>query len=45
VLSAFPEAVRKRDDDSLAVDYAKLSALAFAAIAELKKEIDVLKGN
>jgi hypothetical protein len=45
VQSVFPEAVRTRDDGSLAVDYAKLSALAFAAIVELKKEVDALKGN
>jgi hypothetical protein len=41
----FPAAVRTREDGTLAVDYAKLSALAFAAIAELKKEIDTLKGK
>ena len=44
VQAVFPEAVRTRDDGSLAVDYAKLSALAFAAIVELKKEVNVLKG-
>jgi len=40
----FPRAVRTRDDDSLAVDYEKLCSLAFAAIVELKKEIDSIKG-
>jgi hypothetical protein len=45
VQSVFPEAVRTREDGSLAVDYAKLSALAFAAIVELKQEIDSLKGK
>ena len=45
VQAVFPEAVRTREDGSLAVDYAKLSALAFAAIVELKKEVDTLKGN
>lgn len=45
VKAAFPQAVRERADGSLAVDYAKLSALAFAAIAELKAEIDQLKGK
>jgi hypothetical protein len=45
VQAVFPEAVRTREDGSLAVDYAKLSALAFAAIVELKKEVDALKGN
>lgn len=44
VQAVFPQAVRTRDDGSLAVDYAKLSALAFAAIVELKAEIDKLKG-
>ena len=45
VQSVFPQAVRTREDGSLAVDYAKLSALAFAAIVELKAEIDDLKGK
>ena len=45
VESVFPKAVRTREDGSLAVDYSKLVALAFAAIAELKAEIDTLKGN
>jgi cytoskeletal protein CcmA (bactofilin family) len=43
VQAVFPEAVRTREDGSLAVDYSKLSALAFAAIVELKKEIEQLK--
>ena len=45
VQAVFPEAVRTREDGSLAVDYSKLSALAFAAIVELKKEIEQLKNN
>ena len=45
VQQVFPQAVRTREDGSLAVDYAKLSALAFAAIVELKAEIDALKGK
>jgi hypothetical protein len=44
VQKVFPRAIRYREDGSLAVDYQKLSALAFAAIVELKKEIDLLKG-
>jgi len=44
VQAVFPQAVRTREDGSLAVDYGKLSALAFAAIAELKAEVDALKG-
>lgn len=43
VLAVFPEAVRTRADGSLAVDYEKLSALAFAAIVELTKIINELK--
>ena len=43
VQRVFPMATRTREDGSLAVDYHKLSALAFAAIIELKAEIDVLK--
>ena len=45
VQSVFPAAVRERADGSLAVDYSKLCALAFAAIVELKTEIDALKSN
>jgi hypothetical protein len=44
VQAVFPRAVRVKSDDSLAVDYEKLCALAFAAIRELKAEIDALKG-
>lgn len=39
----FPLATRTKPDGSLVVDYEKLCALAFAAIVELKKEIDELK--
>lgn len=39
------EAVRKREDGSLAVDYPKLCALAFQAIIELRLEVKKLKGN
>jgi len=39
----FPVAVRKREDGTLAVDYEKMCALAFAAIAELRAEIEALK--
>jgi Chaperone of endosialidase len=45
VQAVFPAAVRTRPDGSLAVDYAKLSAIAFAAIVELRVEIDKLKGQ
>jgi hypothetical protein len=36
-------AVRTRPDGSLAVDYEKLSALAFAAIVELTARIEALE--
>ena len=45
VQEVFPQAVRTRNDGSLAVDYAKLSALAFAAIAELKARIEQLESK
>ena len=45
VQKVFPIAVRTRDDGSLAVDYEKLSALAFAALVELTKRIEVLENN
>jgi hypothetical protein len=45
VQEVLPEAVRTREDGSLAVDYQKLVSLAFAAIAELKAEINELKGS
>jgi hypothetical protein len=45
VEQVFPVAVRQKPDGTLAVDYEKLCALAFAAIRELKEEVDVLKGQ
>jgi hypothetical protein len=45
VQKAFPIAVRTREDGSLAVDYEKLSALAFAAIAELTARLVALEGK
>ena len=45
VQSVLPEAVRTREDGTLAVDYQKLVSLAFAAIAELKQEIEELKSK
>lgn len=45
VQKVFPMAIRKRPDGSLAVDYEKLSALAFAAIVELNAEIKLLKAK
>ena len=43
VQRVFPIAIRTRPDGTLAVDYEKLCALAFAAIKELKAEVDELK--
>jgi hypothetical protein len=45
VEQVFPVAIRRKEDGTLAVDYEKLCALAFAAIRELKEEVDVLKGQ
>lgn len=45
VQKVFPLAVRQRQDGLLAVDYEKLCSLAFAAIKELKDEIEILKGK
>jgi len=44
VKEVLPEAVREREDGSLAVDYPKLVSLAFAAIKELKEELNKIKG-
>lgn len=43
VEKVFPRAVRKRPDGSLAVDYEKLSALAFAAIREQQARLERLE--
>ena len=43
VQQVFPQAVRTREDGSLAVDYEKLATLAFGAIIELRAEIDSIK--
>jgi len=43
VEQVFPLAVRIRSNGQMAVDYAKLTALAFQAIVELKAEIDALQ--
>jgi hypothetical protein len=44
-LKNFPVAIRKRPDGSLAVDYEKLSALAFAAIQELTTRLEHLESQ
>jgi hypothetical protein len=43
VQTVFPQAVRTRPDGSLAVDYSKLAALAFAAIVELSEKVKKLE--
>lgn len=45
VEAVLPEAVRTKEDETLAVDYEKLCALAFEAIRELKAEVDALKAS
>jgi len=45
VQAVFPVATRTRPDGTLAVDYEKLIALAFAAIQELTQEIAALKNK
>jgi hypothetical protein len=45
VQKVFPRATRTKQDGSLAVDYEKLSALAFAAINELTKRIEALEAK
>jgi hypothetical protein len=45
VQAVFPRAVRTRHDGMLAVDYEKLSALAFAAIRELSSEMQDLRAK
>lgn len=44
VQAVFPLAVRTRGDGTLAVDYEKLVAVAFAAINQLRAEVDELRG-
>jgi hypothetical protein len=45
VQAVFPLAVRERSDGTLAVDYEKLVAVAFQAIAELRAEVEALKNG
>ena len=45
VESIFPLAVRNREDGTLAVDYDKLIALAFAAIKELSEKVKTLENR
>jgi hypothetical protein len=45
VQKVFPQAVRTRQDGTLAVDYEKLSTLSFQAIKELLKRIEALENK
>jgi hypothetical protein len=45
VQAVFPQAVRTRKDGTLAIDYAKLVAVSFAAISELTKRIEMLENK
>ena len=45
VQAVFPQAIRTREDGTLAVDYEKLSTLAFGAIKELVKRIEALEAK
>lgn len=45
VQKVFPAAVRTRPDGTLAVDYEKLSTLAFGAIGQLLKRVEALESN
>jgi hypothetical protein len=45
VQAVFPQAVREREDGTLAVDYEKLGTLAFGAIIELAKRVEALEAK
>lgn len=45
VQAVFPQAVRTREDGTLAVDYEKLAVLSFGAIKELVKRIEALEAK
>jgi hypothetical protein len=45
VQAVFPQAVRTREDGTLAVDYEKLGTLAFAAIGQLLKRVEALEAK
>jgi hypothetical protein len=45
VQKVFPRAVRTREDGTLAVDYEKLSALAFAALVEVNQRLLALEAK
>jgi hypothetical protein len=45
VQEVFPQAVRTREDGTLAVDYEKLSTLAFGAIKQLLARVEALENK
>jgi hypothetical protein len=45
VQAVFPQAVRTREDGSLAVDYEKLAILSFGAIGQLLKRVEALEAK
>jgi hypothetical protein len=45
VQAVFPQAIRTREDGTLAVDYEKLATLAFGAIKELVKRVEALEAK
>ena len=45
VQKVFPQAVRTREDGSLAVDYEKLAILSFGAIGQLLKRVEALESK
>ena len=45
VQKVFPQAVRTREDGSLAVDYEKLAILSFGAISQLLKRVEALESK
>ena len=45
VQAVFPQAVRTRQDGSLAVDYEKLAILSFGAIGQLLKRVEALEAK
>ena len=45
VQKVFPQAVRTREDGSLAVDYEKLAILSFGAIGQLLKRVEALEAK
>ena len=45
VQEVFPQAVRTREDGTLAVDYEKLATLSFGAIKQLLARVEALEAK